>query len=77
MQFCVSPALLIPSNQGFSRSWYTGTPDFVLPNRSIHGKSVDSRYFGIATLGGRNWIAALAEQKIRIPSSAMKGLAEI
>ena len=77
MQFCVSPTLLNPSNLGLSRSWYTGIPDFVLPNRSIYGIPVDSRYFGIAILGGRNWIAALAEQKIRIPSSAMKGLAEI
>ena len=56
------------------RSWYTGIPDFVLPNRPIHGMPVDSRYFGIAILGGTNLIAALAEQKIRIPSPAMKGL---
>jgi len=59
------------------RSWCTGIPDFGLPNRLIHGIPVDSRYFGIATLGGTNWIAALAEQNIRIPRVAMKGLVEI
>jgi len=59
------------------RSWHTGIPDFVLPNRPILGVPVGSGYFGIATLGGTNWIVALAEQKIRIPNPAMKRLAEI
>ena len=59
------------------RSWYTGILDFGLPNMPILGMPIDSRYFGIATLGGTNWIAALAEKNIRISSVAMKGLVEI
>ena len=59
------------------RSWYTGILEFGLPNMPILGMPIDSRYFGIATLGGTNWLAALAEQNIQIPSIAMKGLIDI
>ncbi|MDR2854884.1 MAG: DUF128 domain-containing protein [Methanomicrobiales archaeon] len=59
------------------RSWYTGILEFGLPNMPILRMPIDSRYFGIAALGGTNWIAALAEQNIRISSIAMKGLVDI
>ena len=57
--------------------WYSGILDIGLPNIPLLGIPLDSRYFGIATLGGTNWLAALAEKNISAITYAMKGLLDI